>query len=1253
MPDFNAIKAQVNESREALNSEKKKVFLAREKIQRVKRIKGQILRSKGKNSEQYRILEENERDLKQSLASRKQRLSGLLQNHSGLYEAFGQFTDPRQNLEQFSNEYPILLFPLRLETRFKKITENGVVKHQLWVRVFPDECSVDTFDDVPSEAEIIKVQNYWIDLWKTGVASAPDLQPFVINKNKGAWKALMGNHNPGRAYWLTQIYGPLNESDIPTRMNESDLIWIIAAENPPTSANQSAIITYWRSFFAAAGDPTKLQTAFDALKTTLAADDATTASVIREFTPVNISDPPADEAGEVIVAFLNFPPAEDVDAKLNSWSGAARVTTLPERLVLIGLEKDNPTPVINQLGNPIPDPLIVGPDPGEDIDEVLKTVHGDSFEDLPDEEKASKYMEYLSAQSETSWLFDFEEAINIGLGFKVDLQEHQYENGLQKLYVLGVRLSADENEAQKLLENLLKNHHFGDTGFSILPQGTPTNNTEDSASSYSEREDADEAFDRYFSTTPPEDPSDDALKCDGKWLAELLGISTIDSTLKLSEYYYHKDQCESRAMNTALWNATLGYFMESMLTPVFDDDQIEFTRWFLINHVSGRGRIPAIRIGDQPYGILPVSTVSSLPWMKDRNSSFAEIYSHQFPFFQKLSVLLSKIRETWDDLLEAVAYVGKNGEDGHQIILQALGLHASSVEFDQRYAESFEQLYNTSILTGINPGSLSVWTEIFYKLGGILLLQQLGYAHDFEANPQIPILEKFFFTKENDVNRPLIDDQPLSEEKKIRAYTDPGENYIEWLIEQALKDHRNLKDQKGFTDDKAPNALLYGMLRHALNLEYSNSGLRLYQQAGIMNAASVSEARIDAPFIGISSEPQAFESKWDYLYRREPQISHSNDLLVDHITEKLKAAVPTAGLEHLNELIDALDHLKDRPTASLERAFVEHLDCCTYRLDAWLLGLVNLQLYHMRYGTTEAPKQGIYLGAYGWVEDLKPDHKQFEPVEFTDDELRNTFNPDGTLTINRDDTNYGYIHAPSISHAQTASVLRNAYKSTASEENAEIYKINLSSERVRLALSMVEGLQQGQSLGALLGYQLERGLHDNTNLELDVFIYELRKIFPLRSNRQQGTQISEDRVTENDDESTRYPEEEAEFEEENAVTKIEARNVVDGLALLEHIKTNGQENYPFGIPVGKGPGKLMAAPGPEGDAIDAEVQRLMNIRDAVADLAMAESVHQVVQGNYERASGALDTYSKGNYPQTPDVIQSPGSGITLNHRFGI
>ena len=51
---------------------------------------------------------------------------------------------------------------------------------------------------------------------------------------------------------------------------------------------------------------------------------------------------------------------------------------------------------------------------------------------------------------------------------------------------------------------------------------------------------------------------------------------------------------------------------------------------------------------------------------------------------------------------------------------------------------------------------------------------------------------------------------------------------------------------------------------------------------------------------------------------------------------------------------------------------------------------------------------------------------------------------------------------------------------------------------------------------------------------------------------------------------------------------------------------------------------------------------------------MAEGVHQVVQGNYDRAGPALDTYSKGKFPaDRPMSCSTPRSGTTLTHRVAL
>src|SRR5947209_2075368 len=146
-------------------------------------------------------------------------------------------------------------------------------------------------------------------------------------------------------------------------------------------------------------------------------------------------------------------------------------------------------------------------------------------------------------------------------------------------------------------------------------------------------------------------------------------------------------------------------------------------------------------------------------------------------------------------------------------------------------------------------------------------------------------------------------------------------------------------------------------------------------------------------------------------------------------------------------------------------------------------------------------RKGIYLGAYGWLENVRSENKVLTPVRLTDelDEIFNGQQPEGQIApLVRDDQNEGYIHAPSINHAVTAAVLRNGYISNATPAHPELLKVNLSSERVRLALGIIEGIRNGQNLAALLGYQFERGLHDRYAFaESDQFIYPLRLVFPL------------------------------------------------------------------------------------------------------------------------------------------------------------
>src|SRR5436189_977002 len=114
-------------------------------------------------------------------------------------------------------------------------------------------------------------------------------------------------------------------------------------------------------------------------------------------------------------------------------------------------------------------------------------------------------------------------------------------------------------------------------------------------------------------------------------------------------------------------------------------------------------------------------------------------------------------------------------------------------------------------------------------------------------------------------------------------------------------------------------------------------------------------------------------------------------------------------------------------------------------------------------------------------------------------------------------------------HAGAASVLRAGYIASAGQSNPDTLAVNLSSDRVRVALTLIEGIRNGQSLGALLGYRFERGLHDDfTFAEVDKFIYPLRKAFPLVADAMASTKTDPN-----------IP-----------IEAIEARNVLDGKKLV-------------------------------------------------------------------------------------------------------
>jgi hypothetical protein len=1101
--------------------------------------------------------------------------------------------DPREGIEQLADNIPILMMPVRLETRFTRSRE-------LWVRIYPDDCFVDAFSPTLTASEVEDAQTYWLGMWQSRG---------LKDQERAAWHALVDAQGAGRAAWITHTYRPVNESARPTEPEHYDLVLTIPTMAPLDANEANELAAYWTAVFAAPRDASHVAAAWADLASALGQQRAR--ELVDGYRPSNIDTelPPGVSRQDVtaVVAYLVLP--SDAPTADDAWTTTSRIRLLPQRFVFIGYRAGAEPLVV--VGNPVPPDLQAGPDPGAPDDDQLQ--HDQDGE--------------LHLPEQLRWIADFDRAVDVGMGMRIKLSRAQARAGFDRVLVLGVRLNSDPETVRTELQELLEHHARSRTGVAVLPQGVPTNNTEATPAGYSRMDDPDTTFDaqdtpRYTLT------GDWTAKRDGQWLAEYLGLAP--------DFFTHThgadglDQRSERDMNTALWPATLGYWMQTMLAPVFGDAAVGSTREFFTRYVLGAGAVPAIRIGRQPYGILPATAFSRMAWFAgtpDAQAMAFGAHAATSGYVAGLYRVLRIIGQDWAALLPQVSRVGTDapGGDPHQTLLDIVGLHPGSVEWSQRYAETLSMLFNRLKLAGIDLSQAEMET-LFDRFFAPKLLKRLGY----QGGP--PYLLDFVFSGlYRLLTGPVVEEEPLSEIEPLRKSTVNGGNYLRWLIDNGRAGLHALYAQKGFIGDQPPAALLYLLVRHALQLGYHEVSVRLHETSGLYTPEQARSARADDEFLHIRENSAPSESKYQPLVATAPQITGSDSTQVgDFIAVNLGALEASS---ELAEQFEALERLEGRPTAQLERAFADHLDCCSYRLDAWLLGLVHLQLSLMRGLGTDPPRTGIHVGAYAWLENLRPQRRRLTPHTPSDPDVRGDFlrYRDGTKrpTLTSDSTNQGYVHAPSLNHAVTAAVLRNAHASADPDEREQT-AVNLTSQRVRVALAALQGVRSGQSLGALLGYQFERGLHDRHALaEVDQYILDLRKAFPLRADRMSSTKT----------------------EPGVAIDQIEARNVIDGLALVEHITATGQSTYPFGkkeLPKLSGPqaGAITAA-------ITAEAGRLLDTHDAVADLALAEGVHQAVLGNYDRVASTYDAYAHGAFPPEPEIVRTPFEGLTLTNRVAL
>ena len=985
----------------------------------------------------------------------------------------------------------------------------------------------------------------------------------------------------------------------------------------------------------------------------------------------------------------------EVETKAGEYTQAATSPVLPARFVVATKTGAQIKHLV--VGNVVPPDLAFGFAPTGDTTEEINWVETPDGDLLP--EKGIR------------WMTDFEEAVSVGMGIIVPLTQEQRDNGFDSLFVLGVQDSSFDVSAANV-QALFEGHHYSPHGMAFLPPGTPTNHTEGQASGWIKLDNdaslshAVEMSDPLYGTAAP---ADDNARTDGWRLAKLLGIPT--ETFQHIHHAGRTDISNALAMHHLLYPGTMGYYLTEMWNTLLTTDNTKRVAGFFRGNVSARGIAPAVRIGRQPYGIMATTAFSRMRFsdafdlnnlpsitVEQARNGTAPQDILQIRFDLRFHQFLLKAKQIFEGIaLKNVKHLGNIGtNDPQKHFMEMLGLNATSNEHHVRFSANMSQRGKTAESENpleIDPNALGGYKFVRDHFSQMLSDGVFAGSFDFGdeklSKDSLEWLFSYWFRTDQQFKKAQVFKQKLLNKSyyltadlvapyaKTTDLLPPlqgqDKNYIDWLIDAMDRFHDFYRIFRG--EEVAPEKYefpahnpFFFLLRQSIWETMTETALDILQKDGFFNERYRHKLVLPEYSLQRNNNRPANAyfmamDRYSWLYKDlghlngvdnlnisgQPLFSHlAGDQfgknMADYLLNQagLFSSYPHASrhqleMDELGRMKARMHHLKAQPVADLTRLFVEHLDVCSHRLDAWILGLANRRLTELR----QTQPTGIYVGAYGWLTDLRPGPNRRETSNIPDS-LKVPASQKPTF---EDSENQGFIHAPSTSQAIAAAILRAGYRANQNQESGENltnrFSVNLTSSRVRAALNLLEGVRNGNELAAMLGYQLERGLHEYypAGEEMDQFILPLRMAYPLV--------VPINTV--------------ADGEQDNAARA----NVVNGLSILEEINQKiANENFPTGmllydlltsrpnlVPerltqiVQHKPAKL--------NALLREIDRMADSLDALGDLALSESVYQLVQGNHVRAAAVVSALAEGKPIPTPQIVDTPRTGAIVTHRVAL
>jgi uncharacterized coiled-coil protein SlyX len=874
----------------------------------------------------------------------------------------------------------------------------------------------------------------------------------------------------------------------------------------------------------------------------------------------------------------------DPQRRASAFSRPPQATALPDRWVAIGYR--DKTVVATAWSRKIRDRLAVGP-----------------TAELPSLESAT----VPAIDQDMRWLVDFETAESEGMALRMPLTEALARQGLDRLLVLGVKASLDPATSAERLASLLEAHRYA-SGLALAPQDLPTNNTEASPSGWRFDEDEQAAdTDRPPDGLPPGSDGDRLVRALGIGNASVAGLAGAAG----------REQQLAGAVNAALWTRLDTPLLRSIQQATGPD----FLPTHFADHLRARGPLPNLRIGSQPYGLLPVSSLGY--WIRRADTDHAA----------DLAAWWRSGQPRWNRLAARASSIADGSEPAELLCKGATGC---------RY------LLQEPTPDGQTGG------EIRDVAADGLADRLLGHAQD-PASAELKTLP-------GNIRRLLV-----AETLDLATH-----RFDAWATSLASRRLAELRQAEaagirlggfGWAENLRPAPLPQPVSNPPAGVEgplYQSPANRGHVQAPSLAQAATAavlrsgylaqrkELGADGPFAVNLSSDRVHRARWLLEGIRQGQP------LAALLGYRFERQLHEQGLDRYIHRFRSLAALKQRD--QLGQAYRRVADAQRQAREVALI-------YQQRDAALDLVAQASERksAAEAEVRSLQQQLSRIDGLRASADSERNAVaSLDQALAQHRAARPASKVPR-NLAESRTlqAELVDDAAMAPWEARLGELmaHRAAAQSEANRLDAEFNARLKERQAALAEFA-RLTEATASGSIPDLDVYIADQNR--RAREFHDQGMQLE---GTEGQAETELAKAREALAAEldrqwSQALESVAANHVVDGLELHRRWKAAHRLRPPqpvwdaTTIPFGNPKFGFPSAGNPDHPALISRLEALDELVDSVGDAMVAESVHQLVQGNPIRAGATLEALAGGDTPPPElEVVRTPRSGSALTHRL--